>query len=96
MKSEEGLARRPEGESQLKLPRGIRNNNPLNIRLSKTKWLGQIQAVPTREGVGEGSTICISYVESKSKRETAEEVWSEWMNSETFQEIQKLFTCQRI
>ncbi len=23
------------------LPRGIRNNNPANIRLSKTKWLGQ-------------------------------------------------------
>ena len=23
-------------------PRGIRNNNPLNIRLSKDKWQGQI------------------------------------------------------
>ena len=25
-------------------PRGIRNNNPLNIRLSKDKWQGQINA----------------------------------------------------
>ena len=28
--------------SEVKLPRGIRNNNPLNIRLSKDKWQGQI------------------------------------------------------
>ena len=25
-------------------PRGIRNNNPLNIRLSKDKWQGQTNA----------------------------------------------------
>lgn len=25
------------------LPRGIRNNNPLNIRLSKTGWAGQVK-----------------------------------------------------
>ena len=28
--------------NEVKLPRGIRNNNPLNIRLSKDKWQGQI------------------------------------------------------
>ena len=28
--------------SEVKLPRGIRNNNPLNIRLSSDKWQGQI------------------------------------------------------
>ena len=27
---------------QTKLPRGLRNNNPLNIRLSKDKWQGQV------------------------------------------------------
>ena len=30
--------------SEVKLPRGIRNNNPLNIRLSSDKWQGQINA----------------------------------------------------
>ena len=30
--------------NEVKLPRGIRNNNPLNIRLSKDKWQGQINA----------------------------------------------------
>ena len=28
--------------NEVKEPRGIRNNNPLNIRLSKDKWQGQI------------------------------------------------------
>ena len=28
--------------NEVKLPRGIRNNNPLNIRLSSDKWQGQI------------------------------------------------------
>ena len=28
--------------SEVKLPRGLRNNNPLNIRLSKDRWQGQI------------------------------------------------------
>ncbi len=27
---------------ELKLPRGIRNNNPLNIRLSSDRWQGQV------------------------------------------------------
>ena len=30
--------------NEVKEPRGIRNNNPLNIRLSKDKWQGQINA----------------------------------------------------
>ena len=30
--------------NEVKLPRGIRNNNPLNIRLSIDKWQGQINA----------------------------------------------------
>lgn len=43
-----------------KLTRGLRNNNPLNIRLSKTKWLGQIKAVPTREGLeGSEKAFCV-------------------------------------
>jgi len=72
MKNEEGLARRPEGESQLKLPRGIRNNNPLNIRLSKTKWLGQIQAVPTREGLeGSEKAFCVFETYSTAIREAS-------------------------
>ena len=33
--------------------RGIRNNNPLNIRLSSDKWQGQIPPSPTGEGRGE-------------------------------------------
>lgn len=28
-----------------KLPRGIRNNNPLNIRRGKTKWVGEVGAI---------------------------------------------------
>ena len=30
--------------NEVKEPRGIRNNNPLNIRLSKDKWQGQTNA----------------------------------------------------
>ncbi len=30
--------------NEVKLPRGIRNNNPLNIRLSSDKWQGQVNA----------------------------------------------------
>ena len=30
--------------SESKLPRGLRNNNPLNIRLSSDRWQGQINA----------------------------------------------------
>lgn len=29
------------------IPRGLRNNNPLNIRLSSTKWQGEIQSDDT-------------------------------------------------
>ena len=36
-------------------PRGIRNNNPLNIRLSSDKWQGQV--LPQR-GSGEGA-FCV-------------------------------------
>ena len=36
-------------------PRGIRNNNPLNIRLSKDKWQGQI--APSNSPMGE-KTFC--------------------------------------
>ncbi len=39
----------------MKKARGLRNNNPLNIRLSKTKWLGQITPPPFGEGRGEAS-----------------------------------------
>ena len=36
--------------SEVKLPRGIRNNNPLNIRLSKDKWQGQINGKGNIDG----------------------------------------------
>ena len=37
------------------LPRGIRNNNPLNIRLSwRNKWKGQIPPSPSPTGEGRG------------------------------------------
>lgn len=29
--------------SNQKLPRGYRNNNPLNIRISSSKWLGEVE-----------------------------------------------------
>ena len=35
--------------------RGIRNNNPLNIRVGKDKWKGQV--LPQR-GSGEGAVFC--------------------------------------
>ena len=40
---------------ELKLPRGLRNNNPLNIRLSSDRWQGQV--LPQR-GSGEGA-FCV-------------------------------------
>ena len=39
--------------SEVKLPRGLRNNNPLNIRLSSDRWQGQIAPSPSGEGRGE-------------------------------------------
>ena len=41
--------------NEVKLPRGIRNNNPLNIRLSSDRWQGQV--LPQR-GSGEGA-FCV-------------------------------------
>ena len=35
---------------ELKLPRGIRNNNPLNIRLSSDRWQGQRPPSTSPEG----------------------------------------------
>ena len=32
-----------------RLPRGIRNNNPLNIRKSKSKWQGLVENSPDKE-----------------------------------------------
>ena len=36
--------------NEVKEPRGIRNNNPLNIRLSKDKWQGQINGKGNIDG----------------------------------------------
>ena len=36
--------------NEVKLPRGIRNNNPLNIRLSKDRWQGQRPPSTSPEG----------------------------------------------
>ena len=36
--------------SESKLPRGLRNNNPLNIRLSKDRWQGQRPPSASPEG----------------------------------------------
>ena len=36
--------------NEVKLPRGIRNNNKLNIRLSKDKWQGQINGKGNIDG----------------------------------------------
>ena len=43
-----------------KLPLGIRNNNPLNIRRGKSRWLGE--ALPQR-GSGEGAFVRFESVE---------------------------------
>jgi len=44
-------------------PRGIRNNNPLNIRLSKDKWVGQSNYLtpPGKGGDGGESEFCQFY-----------------------------------
>ena len=39
----------------MKTPRGIRNNNPLNIRLSKDRWQGQIAPSLSGRAGGEAS-----------------------------------------
>ena len=38
-----------------KTPLGIRNNNPLNIRRSKTPWKGEIPPLPIEGSAGRGS-----------------------------------------
>lgn len=40
----------------LKLPRGLRNNNPLNIRISSTPWQGKIDAAHNTDGTFEQFT----------------------------------------
>lgn len=42
-----------------KLPRGIRNNNPLNIRRNATRWLGEVDAIKCVNDDGEG--VCEHY-----------------------------------
>lgn len=39
-----------------KLPRGLRNNNPLNIRISSTPWQGKLDAAHNTDGVFEQFT----------------------------------------
>ena len=41
--------------SDVKLPRGLRNNNPLNIRLSNDRWQGQIAPSLSGRAGGEAS-----------------------------------------
>ena len=41
--------------SEVKLPRGLRNNNPLNIRLSSDRWQGQIAPSLLERAGGEAS-----------------------------------------
>jgi len=41
-----------------KLPRGLRNNNPLNIRLSSDKWQGQRPPLLGATGVFREATEC--------------------------------------
>lgn len=38
-----------KSNERMKTPRGIRNNNPLNIRRSKTKWLGEVDKITVKE-----------------------------------------------
>ena len=41
-----------------KTPIGIRNNNPLNIRRSKTSWKGEIPPLPIEGSAGRGGPFC--------------------------------------
>lgn len=36
-------------KERMKMPRGMRNNNPLNIRRSKTKWVGEVDKITIKE-----------------------------------------------
>ena len=49
---------------ELKQPRGLRNNNPLNIRLSKDKWQGQ--RPPSTSSVANGDSLPFVGSESHS------------------------------
>jgi len=46
----------PNGGSRwgASLPRGLRNNNPLNIRLSKTVWQGQTNSLHSKDSLPSG------------------------------------------
>ena len=41
------------------ISRGIRNNNPLNIRRSKDKWLDDGSGVKMRDFIGEMGVKCV-------------------------------------
>ena len=41
--------KKTEVQKRMKLPRGMRNNNPLNIRRSKTKWVGEVPKLTITE-----------------------------------------------
>ena len=53
------------------MTRGIRNNNPLNIRRSKDKWQGQLTSTPSPVGEGRGEAsltdgrLCSGSTDSK-------------------------------
>lgn len=72
-----------------KIPRGIRNNNPLNIRVSKNKWVGKVKAStdPAFEqfahmylGIRAGFVILRNYIK-KYKRNTIRKIVSAWAPS---------------
>ena len=51
---------------ELKLPRGIRNNNPLNIRyVERNKWKGQIPPSPSPTGEGRGEAAFCQFSSMK-------------------------------
>lgn len=76
--------------NQQYLPRGIRNNNPLNIRRGNNKWLGKLPN-PTDpefeqfESVEYGiraALVCIrTYLGKKYRLRTIEQVISRWAPS---------------
>lgn len=72
--------------STAKKPRGIRNNNPLNIRLSKDKWKGRaltqtdgefFQFVSMPYGIRAAFIILRRYIRTY-KRDTIEKIISRW------------------
>lgn len=78
----DGPAAAPEAED---LPRGIRNNNPLNIRDSKTVWNGEV--IPDRDaafetfespemGIRAGARILLTYL--RRGHDTIREIITAW------------------